>query len=169
MFLSKKIIIIFIMINLSIIGYLLLVPNPTCETPVINESEIIVDIKGEVNNPGVYSLTTSDRLIDLINLAGGFTEEADQLRINLATKLTDEMVIVVPKIKNNDDNEQSKISINTATKDELMSLPGIGAVKAEAIINFREENDGFKTLEELLLVSGIGDVTFNEIKNYVTL
>ncbi len=159
-----------------------------------------VDIKGEVKNPGIYSLEASSRVIDVINLAGGLTENANTTVINLSKKIIDEMVIIIysnaqvnefsktkeleeqiskqcqgDTIKNDacigDDSleEEGKISINNATLEELMQLPGIGDAKARDIIKYREENGPFKDIEELKNISGIGDSLFAKIKENITL
>ena len=160
-----------------------------------------VDIKGEVINPGIYSLIESSRVIDVIELAGGLTENADTSVINLSKKVTDEMVIIIysrDQIQNfketkelekylqekcheqdenslaNDacitDGEQisSKVNINTASLEELMTLKGIGEAKAQDIIAYRETNGGFKSIEELLNISGIGETLFAKIKENIT-
>lgn len=160
-----------------------------------------VDIKGEINNPGIYSLIDSSRVIDVIELAGGLTENADTSVINLSKKITDEMVIIIysrDQIANfvetkkqesylqekchesgenaliNDacitDNEQvnSKININTATQSELQELSGIGEEKAKDIITYREANGGFKSIEEIKNITGIGESIFAKIKENIT-
>lgn len=174
---------------------------------------VFVDVKGAVNAPGVYELEENKRVIDAINLAGGLSDNANTININLSKKLKDEMYIVVytkneiaeykknndeGKIvcasnecicpderndacitksnqkENQDSNEvisdvNSKVSINTADKETLMTLNGIGEAKADAIINYREENGSFKTIEDIKNVSGIGDAIFEKIKNNITL
>lgn len=169
-----------------------------------NNSIIMVDIKGEVTNPGIYTLEGTKRVIDVINMAGGITKNADTSVLNLSKKLKDEMVIIVYsyyEVKNfsyikevekkvqtecskginniqNDacieENEvteetSSIISINTATKEELMTLTGIGEKKAEDIIKYREENGEFTSIEDIKNVKGIGDSLFEKIKDYITL
>lgn len=167
-----------------------------------------VDIKGEVINPGIYTVKEGTRVIDVIRLAGDLTEVADTSVLNLSKKVKDEMVIIVYSydevinftetkekeeieqdtclnqngIKNDacikdskDDNSSSsvvisgKVSLNTATLDELMTLPGIGESKANAIIKYREEVGAFQNIEELKEVSGIGDTIFDQIKENITI
>jgi competence protein ComEA len=138
-----------------------------------------VDIKGEVMRPGVYEVDNNRRVIDLIDMAGGFTDSADQNVVNLAQKMTDEMVIYIPKqgegtsvIPQNlqgSKQEGGIIDINVAQKEELDSLPGIGPQKAEAIITYREENGRFKSIEELVKVPGIGEKTLDSLKEYITI
>lgn len=138
------------------------------ETKVPDE-KIIVDLKGEVHHPGVYELELGSRVKDLIQKAGGFTEEADELSVNLAQKLHDEIVVIVPSSKVQEDGgildqSSAKIRINYASKEELMQLKGIGPTKAEAIIQYREENGLFQSVEDLLEVSGIGEKTLENIE-----
>lgn len=154
------------------------------ETPPEPAAEkVFVDMKGAVKHPGVYELKTGDRLLDAIEKAGGLEAEADNDQVNLAQKLEDEMVIYIPKkgeeppefnqpVTINSESvekteSESTININTATKEELMQLSGIGAVKAQNIINYREEQGSFKTIEELKEVSGIGERTFEQLKENI--
>ena len=143
-------------------------------------SEIYVHIDGEVKNPGVYKMKIGDRVNDAIQAAGGLTENADKGRINLATKLRDEMKIHISKIgetnsdlsneskdDNSDGNNSKLININTASKEELCKLTGIGENKAKLIIEYREKNK-FTKIEDITKVSGIGKKTFEKIKNDIT-
>ena len=144
-----------------------------------NEEEYIyVDIKGEVINPNVYKIKKGLRVIDVINLAGGLTEESDTSNINLSKIVTDEMVIVI-KSKNNEEvyidsdvyinnnnNNNQLIDINTCTIDELLTLPGIGKSKANNIIEYRKKNK-FNTINDIMNVSGISESLFNKIKEYI--
>ena len=135
-------------------------------------------ISGEVKNTGVYYLKKDSRIIDLINICGGLTEEADVSKINPAQKLNDSDKIIIPKKEENlntesiedtnesDINVQEKININTATKDELTSLNGIGEATANKIINYRNKNK-FKEIEDIMNVPGIGEAKFNNIKDYI--
>jgi competence protein ComEA len=137
------------------------------------ESQLLVDIKGEVNNPGVYDMPGNARVKDVVEAAGGFTIEADQHMINLAQKVVDEMVIIVPKVgemesKSTSENAQhTKVRINYATEEEIQQLPGIGPSKAKAIIQYREEFGYFKKIEDLLEVSGIGEKTLEALKEEI--
>ena len=144
-----------------------------------NEEEYIyVDIKGEVINPNVYKIKKGLRVIDVINLAGGLTEESDTSNINLSKIVTDEMVIVI-KSKNNEEvyidsdvdinnnnNNNQLIDINTCTISELLTLPGIGESKANNIIEYRKKNK-FNTINDIMNVSGISESLFNKIKEYI--
>lgn len=157
------------------------------ETSTIEEHssiKVIVDVKGAVKFPGVYELTSEDRIIDAIQKAGGYLDEADSKYINHAQKLQDEMVIYIPK-KGESIEEQStipmipqtgsvaskkehRVNINTADESELTTLSGIGPSKAQAIIQYREEHGNFKKPEDLKNVSGIGEKTFEKLKDSIT-
>ena len=158
----------------------------------IPTTKVTVDIKGMINNPGVYEVDSNSRVNDVITLAGGLKEGADTSNINLAKIVSDEMTIIIysteevleifnqevcicncPYIENNacinnNDNNSNLININTATIEELTTLTGIGDVKAEAIIKYRNEVGKFKTKEELLNVDGIGESLFEKIKDDIT-
>lgn len=156
-------------------------------------NRIIIDIKGEVVYPGVYEIDNNTRIIDAINMAGGLTLDADTSGINLSSKIRDEDVIIIysnnkdseyykdKKIdnkndnfsvedggnnKNNDKDEIVLIDINTATSEELCSLPGIGEVKAKKIIEYRKKSR-FNTIEDIMNVSSIGEKLFESIKAYI--
>jgi len=190
------------------------------------ESSYFIDIKGEVKNPGVYEISEGSRIIDVINIAGGLTKNADTSLLNLSKKVIDEMSIkiyskkevsnakesvnkepevveiikeiekecVCPEIeytcdtkndalieedKNNlinnkdenseeiNDDKASIVNINTATKEELMTITGVGEAKANAIIEYRKNNK-FERIEDILNVSGIKDAMFETIKDYIT-
>lgn len=175
----------------------------------IKEEKIIrkkFNIKGAVQNPGVYEFEDGERVIDAIEKSGGLLENSNTSVINLSKNLFDEMVIVIytneevnemkekniiiqyvekecdcPKLTNdacitsneNNSNEtiekNEKISLNNATLEELQTLTGIGKSKAEAIIKYREENNGFKNIEELMNIKGIGESMFEKIKNDITI
>ncbi|GGK18297.1 hypothetical protein GCM10010965_09160 [Caldalkalibacillus thermarum] len=148
------------------------------------DKTVVVDIKGAVQVPGVYSLTDQERVIDAIHEAGGLAENASTLLLNLAQPLFDGMVIYVPteeEVEREElprispsgagleGNAAAKISINRATKEELQQLPGIGPTRAEAIIRYREENGPFGSVEEIMNVSGIGPKIFENIKEEIEL
>lgn len=148
------------------------------ENEDIEEEYIYVDIKGEVINPNVYKLKKGLRVIDVINLAGGLTEESDTSNINLSKIVTDEMVIVIKskteekeyinsdiELSNNNYNN-TLININSCTINELLTLPGIGEVKANNIIEYRKKNK-FNTIKDIMNVSGISESLFNKIKEYI--
>ncbi|MGN1400332.1 MAG: helix-hairpin-helix domain-containing protein [Bacillus sp. (in: firmicutes)] len=141
-----------------------------------------VDVKGEVKRPGVYAATEEDRVEDVIEKAGDITEEADMNSVNLAQRVQDQMVIYIPKIGESEASdstgleattagpqEEGKTNINTASESELQTISGIGPAKAKAIIQFREEEGGFKSIEDIMKVSGIGEKTFEKIKEEISL
>ena len=137
-------------------------------------SEIFVDVKGAVNNPGMYEAKLGERVMDIIERANGFAENAAQDAVNLAERLKDEMVVYVPKegedqVKAVGEQERGAlININEASATELLTLPGIGEAKAAAIIDYREQNSGFKEKEELKEISGIGEKTFEKLMDLIT-
>lgn len=173
------------------------------EIEEVNDIFYQVDIKGEVNNPGIYSLKEDSRVIDVINVAGGLTENANTTVINLSKKISDEMVIIIYSNNEVEDFKKTKeiekqvissciqtdenalyndacinieennvptgkISINTASKEDFMTLPGVGEAKAQSIIDYRNEFGPFESIEDILNVSGIGDNLFAQIKEYLT-
>lgn len=147
---------------------------------------VVIDVKGAVMRPGIYEATTNDRIYDIVQKAGGFRKEADQTKVNLAQKLQDEMVVYIPKVGEkesttlsqsipsthpaNSGNGQGEqlVNINTATAEELQNLPGIGETRAQSIIEYRETNGAFQKVEDLKNISGIGDKTFEKLKDKVT-
>ena len=139
---------------------------------------IFVDIKGAVKNPGVYQMKVGDRVKDALEAAGGLTEEADSQKVNLAKRLEDQMVIVVPKVgeeaeeipageTRNEATKEGKVNINTATVEELKTLKGVGEKKAEAIIEYRKKNGSFQTKEDLMKVRGIGKKLFESFQERI--
>lgn len=162
------------------------------EEPVLNEleelpmpmeaplpqvtSEIIVEIKGEVLYPGVYTMKEGDRLIDLFRKAGEGTSTAFLKEVNLAMKIADGQSFYIPKegeatsiISGADavsDQDGGRIDLNKATKEELMSVTGIGPSTAENILAYRQEKGSFKSVDELVQVNRIGDKTLAKIRDY---
>ncbi|HEL1960890.1 TPA: helix-hairpin-helix domain-containing protein [Streptococcus suis] len=145
-------------------------------------TQLVVDVKGAVAKPGLYTLEADARVNDAVEAAGGLTSQADPKSINLAQKLSDEAVVYVA---NKDENisivasttassaispegNESKVSLNTATEADLQTISGIGAKRAADIIAYREANGGFKSVDDLNNVSGIGDKTMESIRPYVT-
>jgi len=152
------------------------VSSPEESAATSEESYTIVDVKGEVNDPGVYQVEHDSRVDDVIALAGGFTEDADELQVNQAQKVHDEMVIYVPTVDETGDItevtssasvNETGIRINYATKEEIMELPGIGPSKADAIIQYREEHGSFSSEDDLLEVSGIGEKTLDSLREFI--
>ncbi|SEG00485.1 competence protein ComEA [Caloramator fervidus] len=138
------------------------------------DSEIKVYICGEVKKPGVYTLREGDRLYKLLEMCGGFTDNALKEKLNLAMKLKDEDYIYVPSKadiqvdQSLNDSSQTKININTAGLEELKSLPRIGDALAQRIIEYRQKNGPFRRIEDIKNVSGIGDKMFENIKDKIT-
>lgn len=122
-----------------------------------------VEIKGAVKNPSVYTLKFQDTISSLINASGGLLENGDDSSLSYTQVLKDKDVIVIPEKK-----EQLKISINSATQEELQTLSGIGPSIASRIIEYRKNNT-FQTLEQIKEVKGIGDGLFNKIKDDICL
>lgn len=140
------------------------------------DSKIFVDVKGAVKNPGVFETTKDKRVKDLIEEAGGLSEDADTSTLNLSQKVKDQMVIYV--LKNGEKPKQISdgitssssgdvININTANKEQLMKISGVGKTKAEAIISYREKNGDFKKKVDITKVKGIGKATFEKIKDKI--
>ncbi len=215
----------------SIFAYLILTNKSACNMETPNdavsyqdnenvEEKFYVDIKGEVKKPGVYEITSSNIINDVIKLAGGFTKNAYKNNINLSKKVTNELVIYVyskseykkklnktnaevtqsvcetstydtnnctqntlaseiiasdkdtvtnqSNTNKTEDTSNMLININTASVSELTKLSGIGDSKANDIINYRNTNGLFKTIDDIKNVSGIGDALFNKIKDKIT-
>lgn len=158
------------------------------------QTEIVFDISGEVIAPGVYKLKSGDRINDALVKAGGLAANADRewvnLNLNKAEMIRDGMKIIIPRIKlqETDNNTQANnnsqipinnvlgtannnglISLNKASAEELDKLPGVGPSTATKIIDYRTKNGGFRNIEEIKLVSGIGDKMFENIKDLIGL
>lgn len=142
--------------------------------PTYTESPLIIYISGEVVTPGLYEVSPGARIADIIDLAGGVNDSANLATINLAAKVLDGQNIFISSITATDSaqkmasNEYNLININLCTKDELISLPGIGDGKAQEIVNYRTNHDPFETIEDIMLVPGIGETIFESIKEYIT-
>ena len=158
------------------------------ETTTMMPQNCYVDIKGEVLRPGVYEFSCESRIQEVIKKAGGFTEEADEIKINLAQKISDQMQIIVPNLNSKQEGgvtegnsekgnlsnttpsnlKQGTVNINTATLEQLQTIKGIGKKKAEAILQYRKEHGAFRTKEDLLQVKGIGKKALEAIESQVT-
>ena len=135
--------------------------------------EIMVHVSGEVFRPGLVTLAYGDRVIDAVNLSGGLKNDADLDRINLAKKIQDEEKIYIPRI--GEENIQigdsisgvdGKININSCNKSDIETLPGIGDITSDKILEYRE-NNSFKRIEDIMNVSGIGEKKFESIKELI--
>ncbi|MCF0147537.1 MAG: helix-hairpin-helix domain-containing protein [Clostridium sp.] len=144
-----------------------------------NKNKILVEIKGEVKKPDVYEIQEGSIIRDLIDIAGGLTEKANINKINRADKLRDNQLIVIPDndsvtngaVINSEVNTSNDgiININSASLSDLQKINGVGAVKAQSIIDYREKNGGFKSIEDIKNVDGIGDKTFEKIKDKISI
>ena len=148
-------------------GVEVLLPTPS-PTP-----EIKVYITGAVAYPGVYEVTSGDRLEDAILAAGGPTQDADLLAVNQALLLQDEDHFHIPRVGEEWQeiaplSTAGKININTASSEVLQRLPNIGEVKAQAILDYREKNGRFEAPEDILQVTGIGPATFDAIHDLIS-
>lgn len=176
------------------------IEEPREEEEKIEKEKIVVDIKGYVENPGIYEMDNSSRVHDVIIKAGGLLKNANTEFINLSKEVFNEMVIVVYSneeiesfdskdakeekecicentindaciLLNSDiSNEQNSsiVNINTSDLELLMTLPGIGESKANAILEYRKEFGKFENIEDLMEVSGIGESVYSKIKDFIT-
>lgn len=151
------------------------------ESTTISSSHAVkqyVDIKGAVKSPGMYQVDAEMRVFDVIELAGGFLAEADTDQVNFAQHVTDQMVIYVPKVGETavspaaapgSSAESDLVNINTADAERLQTLPGIGPKKAAEIIQYRETNGSFQSVDELEKVAGIGKKTVEKLQQNITI
>lgn len=140
-----------------------------------SEELLFVHVCGAVRSPEVYSLPIGSRVSDAISAAGGFADDADTARLNLAEQLSDGMQIKVPTKTESASMESSEqatksgiVNINTAGTDELMTLPGIGAAKAAAIISYREKNGKYNSPEDIMKVPGIKEAAYEQIRERIS-
>ncbi|EHL13074.1 hypothetical protein HMPREF9629_00374 [Peptoanaerobacter stomatis] len=148
------------------------------DSAAVKNEKVVVYISGEVVNPQVIEMKDGDRLIDAVEKCGGMTENADKNAVNLALLLKDEDHYVIPKIGENlqlntSSNNKSLqnnnlVNINTADKTILISLPSIGEKTAEKIIQYRETNGNFKSIDDIKNINGIGEKKFEQIKDLIT-
>lgn len=141
--------------------------------------DLYIDVKGEVKHPGVYQIPSNSRITDVIKEAGGFKADADEQNVNLAKVLNDQDVVVVNKkgaagsssfaSSNNTSTGNSannvKVNLNTADLNELQKLDRVGEKKAQKIIDYRNQHNGFHSIDEIKQVSGFGDNTFERLKD----
>lgn len=132
---------------------------------------LYVHVCGQVKEPGVYELAEGARIYDAVKLAGGLTEEAMEEAVNLAETVADGQQVRIPDREEAERvfleeqmQEEGLINLNTATKEQLMTLTGIGESRAEDIISYREEYGGFQSIEEIMKVPGIKEAAFAKIK-----
>ncbi len=157
---------------------IILLPTPTTQP-------IYVFISGAVKHPGVYKLPSGSRYVEAVQMAGGFSSEADLSQVNLAKKLIDEEQLVIPGGTGNPTPELTiggngllytptppagkPVNLNTASADELDKVPGIGPTAAQKIVEYRTANGPFTRIEDLLKVPGIGPTILDEIRGQVTI
>ena len=148
--------------------------NSSSITSTVEDSKVSVTIEGEVVLPGNYKLDVNQTLLDLVTASGGLLESADKDAINLDTLIGDRDYFYIPALtiyKQECDitTVAEKININTATTTQLSSLSYISTSLAEKIVQYREENGEFETLEDIMKVSGIGRATYEKIRDYIKL
>ena len=156
------------------------------EEDQIKENLLYVYVCGAIQNPGVYSMPEGSRVCDIFETAGGFSSNAATDYWNQARLLTDGEMIYVPtreevkernltgdtssvSLQNTDDSNQNKINLNTASKEQLMTIPGIGEAKASAILSYRQANGSFSSIEEIKNVEGIKDGVYAKMKEYIVI
>lgn len=152
-------------------------------TVLVEKQPLVIFVCGAVKEPGVYYLEDGLRIVDAIEAAGGFSEDADKTFVNLAAPLTDGIKLQIPTLEesiegtsgvaidsfdNKPDSGSGLININKASKEELKTLPGIGDGIAGKIIDYRTENGNFSCIEDIMKVSGIKDKLFSKIKEHIT-
>ncbi|WP_312093286.1 helix-hairpin-helix domain-containing protein [Niallia sp.] len=143
---------------------------------------MLVDVKGAVKNPGVYEASEGERVNDIINKAGGILQNGEKNAVNFAMKVTDEMIIYVPYIGEEEEaaideasnqaslsSSEGLININKASETELLELPGVGPSKAAAIIEYREQNGGFSAKEDIKNITGIGEKTYEKLEPLISI
>lgn len=153
-------------------------PQETAKTVSSASTDIYVHICGEVKKPGVYTFDREPRVIDVVKKAGGLTAKARQDCVNMAEVVTDGTQLVIAakgerskageKKQKTDESDSNKININLASKEDLMTLSGIGESKATQILSYRESNGKFSKIEDIMNISGIKEGVFNKIKDYIT-
>ena len=176
-----------IVITLCVVGLLVWLNRPTTLTnPAVNSpgipisvaptpadamatdlntfDQIVIDVKGDVNSPGLVTLSAGSRVADAIAAAGGLAIDADISNINLAERLSDGQMIYVGQSQSSGIGADRRVNLNLATVAELDTLPGVGPVMAGRIIAWRELNQRFHTIEQLQEVPGIGSKVFANLK-----
>ncbi len=155
---------------------LIAVPQASAAAPV--EMSLVVDVQGEVINPGVYQLPAGSRVGDAIKAAGGVQKGSDSSSVNLARFIEDGEQIYVSNVdvieqgrsgqNSNRIVGQGRLNVNRANESELDGLPGVGPVLAQRIIAYRNEHGNFGAVEDLQKVAGIGPAKFSELRTFVT-
>ena len=179
--LGKKFLIVFGIVSLAVLAILFLIglledDSPPLEPPAPPVKTISVYVSGQVENISVVELEDDGdlRFVDAVNAAGGLTELADADAVNLAAPLTDGQHIFIPtkeiflNQRNDSADSNNLVNINTANAEELTKLKGIGPALAQRIIDYREQNGTFKSIDDLKNVRGIGDKKFAALKDKIT-
>ena len=161
------------------------------ENAANTDTPVCVYVCGHVKSPGVYQLIEGSRVCDAINAAGGPSEDADAQILNQAESVTDGMRIYVPSEKETEgvdrsdqtdsgfqssqtavgekgENQSGRVNLNTATKEQLMTLSGIGESKAQSILDYRQENGSFKKPEDVMNIPGIKQGVYEKIKDHIS-
>lgn len=159
-------------------------PGPDASGPVASaaparstaSTTIVVAVSGKVRHPGLVRLPAGSRVADAIDAAGGVLPGTDTSTLNLARKVSDGELITVgvaapagPSSGASDSSAGGLVNLNTATVEQLETLPGVGPVLAQRIIDYRDQHGPFTSVDQLRQVSGIGDAKFNDLKNRVTI
>jgi len=183
-----------VLVSAVMLGTGMIMGKNLAETKVVPSEQVVIEDSGEpiyitsyvvgaVNKPDVYELPINSIVKDAIEKAGGPTEDADLVAINLARKVQDGEEIIVPAkqvfLSDSNDpgnsvstasaNSSGKININTASAKELEALPGIGEVKSNAIVQYRKDYGLFRDIRDIINVSGIGEKTFENIKDLIVI
>jgi competence protein ComEA len=143
------------------------------ETVAQNSKAVKVHVKGAVNQPGVYQLPSDSRVIDAIEAAGGAKVDANVQQLNLASVVDDGAEVVVPSKNAGQEGSTAsaqadgKVNVNSASAEALDKLPGIGSIRAKAIVDFRTEHGTFNSVDDLRNVPGIGPKLLDEIRDHV--
>lgn len=147
---------------------------PETDTESKKQEMYYVYICGAVENPGVYAVPKGSRIYEVIQKAGGLTQEADNLLVNQAEEVTDGMMIQIYTQEEAEElgsaletSSDGKLDINKASVTDFTNLPGIGMAKAEAIVTYRETNGKFSSIEDLMNIPGIKEGVFNQLKEHI--
>ncbi len=139
------------------------------------KEEVYVHVCGQVKKPGVYALDKDSRVADAVEAAGGFSKKARESSVNLARRVQDGEQLYIRSVEEEEEpglaeeKGKSLVNINSASKEELMGLPGIGEAKAEAILAYRSRHGDFKKIEDLKKIEGIKDGVLEKIRDKITI
>ena len=143
-------------------------PTTLSASATASSGYLVVAVSGKVRRPGLVRLPAGSRVADAIDAAGGVLPGTDLSQINLAKKVSDGELIAIGLPALSGPSAGGPVNLNTATLDQLQTLPGVGPVLAQRIIDYREQHGGFATVADLQKVSGVGDARYNDLKNRVT-